>query len=68
MGFNVVVLKGKINEIRNKTHEDVKVLMVVDSFFGCSTNFIKANLAARIAKYAGCEAWKIAMTYTYTEH
>jgi len=68
MGFNIAVLKGKIRAIQNKTHGDVKVLAIVDSFWGCSTNFIKGNLAARIAKYAGCEAWKIAMEYTYTEH
>lgn len=68
MGFNVVILKGKIRELQDKTHEDVRVLMVVDSFWGCSTSFVKGKLAGRIAKYAGCRAWKIAMDYTYTEH
>lgn len=65
MGINVVDIKRKINKIENKTHDDVKVLLVVDSFFACSDNWIKANLAARIAKYAGCEAWKIAMKAVY---
>ena len=27
--------------------------------------YIKAHLAGKIAKYAGCEAWKIAMDYVY---
>lgn len=68
MRFSIADLKGKIRAIENKTHDDVKVLMVVDSFWGCSTNFIKGNLAGRITRYAGCRAWKIAMDYTYIEH
>lgn len=63
--INIATLKGKIHKIENKTHADVKVLMVVDSFWGCSDNWIKGNLCAKIAKYAGCEAWKIAMDSVY---
>ena len=60
-------LKGKIRKIENKTHDDVKVLLVVDSFWGCSDSFIKANLCARIAKYVGCDAWKIVMNEVYNK-
>lgn len=63
--INIASLKRKIRSISEKTHDDVKVLMVVDSFWGCSDNYIKANLCASIAKYAGCEAWKIVMDDIY---
>ena len=63
--INIVLLKDKIRKIENKTHDDVKVLLIVDSFYGCSDNFIKGNLCARIAKYAGCVAWKIVMNEVY---
>ena len=62
---NIAELKRKIREIKDKVHEDTKVLMVVDSFWGCSDNYIRAELAKRLVKYAGCEAWKIAMDYVY---
>lgn len=63
--ISIVLLKEKIRKIENKTHDDVKVLLVVDSFWGCSDNFIKGNLCARIAKYAGCAAWEIVMNEVY---
>lgn len=66
--FSIVELKERIKSIGNFTESDRKVLLIVDSFWGCSDNYIKANLASRLAKYAGCEAWKIAMNYTYTEY
>ncbi len=66
--FNIVELKERIKSIGNFTESDRKVLSIVDSFWGCPKNYIKANLASRLVKYAGCEAWKIAMNYTYIEH
>lgn len=66
--FNIVELKEKIKAIKNLTENDRKVLSIVDSFWGCPENYIKANLASNIVKYTGCEAWKIAMNYTYTKH
>ena len=65
--ISITSLKEKIGKIENKTHDDVKVLLVVDSFWGCSDSFIKGNLCARIAKYAGCEAWKIVMNEVYNK-
>ena len=65
---NIVKIKDSIKGLSTLTEKDRKVLLVVDSFWGCSNNYIKANLASRLVKYAGCEAWKIAMDYTYTEH
>lgn len=66
--FNIVELKERIKSIGELTESDRKVLSVVDSFWGCPDNYIKANLANKLVKYAGCEAWKIAMDYTYTKH
>ena len=63
--FNIVDLKDEIKSIGNLIKEDSKVLLAVDSFWGCGENYIKAHLAGKIAKYAGCEAWKIAMDYVY---
>ena len=62
---NIVELKRKIQKLENKTSNDEEVLSIVDSFWGCSDLWIKAKLAGRIAKYAGCEAWKIVMDYVY---
>ena len=58
-------MKDEIKKLKNRTEEDESVLSVVDSFWGCTENYIKGNLAGCILKYAGCEAWKIAMSYTY---
>lgn len=66
--FSIVELKERIKSIEDVTESDRKVLSIVDSFWGCPDNYIKANLASRLVKYVGCEAWKIAMDYTYTEH
>lgn len=63
--FSIVELKKRIKSIGNLTENDRKVLSIVDSFWGRPDNYIKANLASRLVKYAGCEAWKIAMDYTY---
>lgn len=63
--FSIVDIKDKIKGIKRLSEQDMKVLMVVDSFWGCTENWIKANLASNLAKYAGCEAWNIAMGYTY---
>lgn len=66
MKINIVELKNKIKELESMTDADKKVLSAIDSFWGaCSDNYIKANLASKISKYAGCEAWKIAMSYVY---
>ena len=62
---NIVKIKDSIKELSILTEKDRKVLFVVDSFWGCSDNYIKANLASRLVKYAGCEAWKIAMNAVY---
>ena len=63
--FNIVELKERIKSIGELTESDRKVLSVVDSFWGCPDNYIKANLASKLVKYAGCEAWKIAMNAVY---
>lgn len=63
--INIVTIKNKIYEIPNRTEKDERVLAIVDSFWGCSDNWIKGNLCGKIAKYAGCKAWKIAMDYVY---
>lgn len=65
MRINIVEIKNKIKALNNMTEADRKVLSVVDSFWGCSENWIKANLANKLVKYAGCEAWKIAMSTVY---
>jgi len=66
MKINIVELKNKIKGIKNMKEKDRRVLSIVDSFWGaCSDNYIKANLASEISKYAGCKAWKIAMSYVY---
>lgn len=65
MKISIVAIKDKIKELGSMTEADKKVLSVVDSFWGCSDNWIKANLASSLAKYAGCEAWKIAMSVVY---
>ena len=62
---NIVKIKDSIKGLSTLTEKDRKVLLVVDSFWGCSDNYIKANLASRLVKYAGCEAWKIAMNAVY---
>ena len=66
--FNIVELKERIKSIGELTESDRTVLSVADSFLRWPDNYIKANLANKLVKYAGCEAWKIAMNYTYTEH
>ena len=43
--FNIVELKERIKSIGELTESDRKVLSVVDSFWGCPDNYIKANLA-----------------------
>lgn len=62
---NIVKIKDSIKGLSTLTEKDRKVLLVVDSFLGCSDNYIKANLASRLVKYAGCEAWKIVMNAVY---
>ncbi len=63
--FSIVDIKESIEAIENPSRQDVKVLLAVDSFWGCPENWVKAYLAGKIAKYAGCEAWKIAMKCVY---
>ena len=63
--INIVEIKNKIYGIKNRTEKDERVLAIVDSFWGCSDNWIKGELCAKIAKYAGCEAWKITMNHIY---
>ena len=65
MRISIVGIKDEIKELKNMTEADSKVLSVIDSFWGCSDNWIKANLASKLVKYAGCEAWKIAMNAVY---
>ena len=65
MRISIVEIKDKIKALNNITEADRNVLSVVDSFWGCSDNWIKANLASSLVKYAGCEAWKIAMSAVY---
>ena len=62
---NIVKIKDDIKKLNALTEADRKVLLVVDSFWGCPDNYIKANLASKLVKYAGCEAWKIAMNAVY---
>ena len=62
---NIVEIKNRIKELNTLTEEDRKVLSIVDSFWGCPANYVKANLARELVKYAGCEAWKIAMSAVY---
>ena len=62
---NIVEIKNRIKALNTLTEADRKVLLVIDSFWGCSENYIKANLASKLVKYAGCEAWKIAMSAVY---
>ncbi len=64
-GFNIVDIEDSIMALDTLTEEDRRVLGIVCSFGGCGEAYIKANLAGEIAKFAGCEAWKIAMNYTY---
>lgn len=63
--INIVTIKNKIYKLQNMTEKDKCVLAIVDSFWGCSDNWIKGNLCRKIAKYAGCRAWKIAMDNVY---
>ena len=63
--INIVTIKNKIYKLQNMTEKDKCVLAIVDSFWGCSADWIKANLASELVKYAGCEAWKIAMSAVY---
>ena len=65
MKISIVEIKDKIKELKNMTESDRKVLYIIDSFWGCSDEWIKANLASNLVKYAGCEAWKIAMNTVY---
>ena len=65
MYIDIVKIKDEIKEIHNPSKQDIKVLAIVDSFWGCDGNWIKAYLASKISKYAGCEAWKISMEYVY---
>lgn len=62
---SIVEIKEQIKKIKNLTEEDRRVLSIVDSFWGCSEDYLKAKLAKNIVKYEGCEAWIIAMNYTY---
>lgn len=48
---NIVKIKDSIKGLSTLTEKDRKVLLVVDSFWGCSDNYIKANLASRLVKY-----------------
>lgn len=66
--INIVQLKEKIHDIESKTSDDLKVLSIVDSFWGCSDNYIKGNLCSSITKYAGCQAWKIVMDNVYKRY
>lgn len=66
--INIVQLKEKIQNIEDKTLDDLKVLSIVDSFWGCSGNYIKGNLCSRITKYAGCKAWKVVMDSVYKRY
>lgn len=68
MEISIVKIKNKIKELNTLTETDRKVLSVIDSFWGCSDNWIKANLASSLVKYAGCEAWKIAMNAVYQQN
>lgn len=68
LDFSITELKDRIKNIDSLTEQDERVLSIIDSFWGCGANQTKAQLAGEISKYAGCEAWKIAMHYTYTEH
>ena len=63
--INIVEIKHKIYKIQNRTEKDERVLAIVDSFCGCSDNWIKGNLCRKIAKHAGCKAWKITMDSVY---
>lgn len=63
--ISIVEIKREIYKIQNRTKADERVLAIVDSFCGCSDNWIKGNLCRKIAKYAGCKAWKIAMDSVY---
>lgn len=65
MKKSIVQIKNEIKELKNMTEADKKVLAVVDSFWGCPHDYIKANLICDIAKYRGCEAWKIVMNAVY---
>lgn len=58
-------IKNKIKSIENPTDQDIQVLGIVDSFWGCPEYWVKAQLAGKIAKYAGCEAWEVAMDHVY---
>ncbi len=66
--ISIVQLKEKIQDIENKTSVDLQVLSVVDSFWGCSDNYIKSNLCSCITKYAGCKAWKVVMDSVYKRY
>lgn len=66
--ISIVQLKEKIQDIENKTSVDLQVLSVVDSFWGCSANYIKGNLCSCITKYAGCKAWKVVMDSVYKRY
>lgn len=63
--IDIVKIKNNIKALNALTEADRKVLLVVDSFWGCPDNYIKANLASKLVKYAGCEAWKIVMNEVY---
>ena len=65
MKISIVEIKNKIEELKNMTESDRKVLSIIDSFWGCSDEWIRANLASNLVKYAGCEAWKIVMNAVY---
>lgn len=65
MYISIVKIKEELYKLENMTEKDRRVIAVVDSFEGCSDNWIKADLARSIVRYAGCEAWKIAMNEVY---
>ena len=66
--ISIPILKNRIKSHKSLSKEDIRVLSIVDSYWGCDRNYIKANLASDITEYAGCEAWKITMEYIYTEN
>lgn len=63
--YSITELKNTIMSIKNPTPEDRKVLSIIDSFWGCPKAYVKAEVAGRISKYAGCKAWNIAMDVIY---
>ena len=63
--INIEKLKEKIRAINSKTPLDDRVLAVVDSFWGCSDNYIRANLKERLHGLRECRAAILAMEFVY---